>query len=43
VLYELLKAEKATIEVFAVPHRYSFGTHRNALRRTVHEYIFVGR
>lgn len=42
-LYDLLKAEKATVEVFAVPHRYSFGTHRTALRREAHEYIFVGR
>jgi adenine-specific DNA-methyltransferase len=42
-IYDLLKAEKATVEVFAVPHRYSFGTHPTALRREAHEYIFVGR
>ena len=42
-IYDLLKAEKPDVEVFAVAHRYSFGTHRTALRRAVHEYIFVGR
>ncbi len=42
-LYEMLRQEKADVEVFAVPHRYSFGTHATALRREVHEYIFVAR
>jgi adenine-specific DNA-methyltransferase len=42
-LYDLLKSEKPTVDVFAVPHQYSFGTHRTAVRRAVHEYIFVGR
>ncbi len=42
-LYELLHKEKAEVEVFAVPHRYSFGTHPAALRREAHEYIFVAR
>lgn len=42
-LYGLLKAEKSDVQVYAVPHRYSFGTHRAATRRQVHEYIFIGR
>ncbi len=39
----LLKAEKRRVEVYKVPHRYSFGTHSTALRREAHEYIFVAR
>lgn len=42
-LYGLLKAEKSEVQVYAVPHRYSFGTHSAALRRVVNEYIFVAR
>lgn len=42
-LHELLRKEKAEVEVFAIPHRYSFGTHSTAIRREVHEYIFVAR
>jgi adenine-specific DNA-methyltransferase len=42
-IFQLLQAEKRHVEAFAVPHRYSFGTHAAALRREVHEYIFVGR
>ncbi len=39
----LLKAEKSSVEVYTLPHRYSFGTHSAALRREAHEYIFVAR
>jgi adenine-specific DNA-methyltransferase len=39
----LLQAEKPSVEVHTVPHRYSFGTHSAALRREAHEYIFVAR
>jgi len=42
-LYDILHEEKNDIEVFAVPHSYSFGTHATALRRQVNEYIFVAR
>jgi adenine-specific DNA-methyltransferase len=42
-IFELLSEVKRDVEVFAVPHRYSFGTHSAAVRREVHEYIFVGR
>lgn len=39
----LLRAVKPHVEVFPIDHRYSFGTHAAALRRTVAEYIVVGR
>jgi DNA adenine methylase/adenine-specific DNA-methyltransferase len=39
----LLKSVKRTVDVYAVEHRYSFGTHSAALRRAAHELIFVGR
>jgi DNA adenine methylase/adenine-specific DNA-methyltransferase len=39
----LLRAVKPRVEVIAVPHRYSFGTHVAAVRRQVDEYIFVAR
>lgn len=41
VIYDLLRKVKRNVEVFAVPHRYSFGTHAAALRREAQEYIFV--
>lgn len=40
-IYEMLRAVKPNVDVFAVPHRYSFGTHSTAQRREVHEYIFL--
>ena len=40
---ELLTREKDSVEVYKIPHRYSFGTHATALRREAHEYIFVAR
>jgi adenine-specific DNA-methyltransferase len=43
VIYDLLRKVKRDVEVFAVPHRYSFGTHAAAVRREVQEYIFVAR
>jgi DNA adenine methylase/adenine-specific DNA-methyltransferase len=42
-LLGLLRQVKPRVDVFAVPHRYSFGTHAAATRRVVHEYIFVAR
>jgi DNA adenine methylase/adenine-specific DNA-methyltransferase len=39
----LLQAEKPSVEVLVLPHRYSFGTHSTALRRQASEYIFVAR
>lgn len=42
-LLSLLKAEKSSVEVYSVPHRYSFGTHAAAQRRIVDEYLFVAR
>lgn len=42
-IYDLLAAEKRDVQTFAVPHWYSFGTHAAAARRSVSEYVFVGR
>lgn len=42
-LFQLLRGEKKNVEVYSVPHTYSFGTHENAERRKVSEYIFVAR
>lgn len=42
-IYELLRREKSDVEMHAIPHRYSFGTHATALRRQLYEYIFVAR
>lgn len=42
-LLGMLRQVKSQVDVFAVPHRYSFGTHRAAIRREVHEYIFVAQ
>jgi DNA adenine methylase/adenine-specific DNA-methyltransferase len=42
-LIALLRAEKPSVQVYAVPHKYSFGTHAAAQRRSVEEYIFVAR
>jgi adenine-specific DNA-methyltransferase len=39
----LLRRVKADVQVYAVPHTYSFGTHAAAKRRQVYEYIFVAR
>jgi DNA adenine methylase/adenine-specific DNA-methyltransferase len=40
---DLLRAVKPRVDVYAVEHRYSFGTHANARRREARELIFVGR
>lgn len=39
----LLQAEKGSVEVHTIPHRYSFGTHASAKRRLADEYVFVAR
>jgi adenine-specific DNA-methyltransferase len=41
VVVDLLRTVKQTVDVFAVEHRYSFGTHANAHRREAHELIFI--
>lgn len=40
---DLLRRVKDRVAVYAVPHRYSFGTHATALRREVDEYLFVAK
>ncbi len=42
-LYSILHEVKSNIEVYAIPHKYSFGTQVTATRRQVNEYLFVGR
>lgn len=39
----LLREVKREVDVRAIGHRYSFGTHGSAVRRDAAEYIFVGR
>lgn len=40
---ELLREVKPVVEVTAIDHKYSFGTHATATRRNASEYVFVGR
>lgn len=42
-LISILRAEKASVQVYSIPHKYTFGTHAAAQRRSVDEYIFVAR
>lgn len=42
-IVELLGEVKPRVEVQAIDHKYSFGTHAGATRRNASEYIFVGR
>jgi DNA adenine methylase/adenine-specific DNA-methyltransferase len=39
----LLREVKPDVEERSIDHRYSFGTHKTAQRRTAAEYVFVGR
>lgn len=40
---DLLGKVKPHVEVLAIDHKYSFGTHVAAARRDVSEYLFIGR
>lgn len=40
---DLLGKVKPSVEVIAIDHKYSFGTHVAAARRDVSEYLFIGR
>jgi DNA adenine methylase/adenine-specific DNA-methyltransferase len=40
---KLLRTVKSDVQVYAVEHRYSFGTHATAHRRQARELIFVGK
>ncbi|WP_246241281.1 DNA adenine methylase [Mycolicibacterium madagascariense] len=42
-ILDLLGKVKASVQVVAIDHRYSFGTHVAAARRDVSEYLFIGR
>ena len=42
-ILDLLGKVKPSVQIIAVDHKYSFGTHVAAARRDVSEYIFVGR
>jgi adenine-specific DNA-methyltransferase len=43
VIEGLLREAKDDVEVVRIDHRYSFGTHVAAERRSVSEYLFIGR
>ncbi len=42
-IVELLRDFKPNVEVLSIDHRYHFGTHAAATRRSVSEYLFIGR
>ncbi|WP_293782366.1 DNA adenine methylase [uncultured Aeromicrobium sp.] len=42
-IVELLRSVKPMVETIEIGHTYSFGTHAAAARRSVNEYLFVGR
>nr|WP_237606107.1 DNA adenine methylase [Rhodococcus sp. JG-3] len=42
-IVDLLGKVKPNVEVVAIDHKYSFGTHVAATRRDVSEYLFIGR
>ncbi|MEX2606288.1 MAG: DNA adenine methylase [Kiritimatiellia bacterium] len=41
-LVKMMKKYKHNIEVLTKPHRYHFGTHENAKRNQVEEYLIIG-
>ncbi|MEV5425855.1 DNA adenine methylase [Streptomyces cellulosae] len=41
-IIRLLRSVKSSVEVISLDHKYSFGTHSAAERRTASEYIFIG-
>lgn len=41
-MIELLGTVKSRVEVRAIDHQYSFGTHLTATRRSVQEFVFIG-
>ncbi len=43
VIESLLREVKDDVEIRLVDHTYSFGTHSTAQRRSVSEYLFIGR
>jgi DNA adenine methylase/adenine-specific DNA-methyltransferase len=42
-IVDIMSTVKSHVEVKAIDHRYSFGTHASATRSAVSEYIFIGR
>ncbi len=42
-IVELLKRVKPRVDVQEIDHRYSFGTHAAATRRSASEFLFIGR
>ncbi len=42
-ILDLLGKVKQSVQVVAIDHKYSFGTHVAAARRDVSEYLFIGR
>jgi DNA adenine methylase/adenine-specific DNA-methyltransferase len=42
-LQALLQRHRRSVRRIEIPHRYAFGTHETARRRTATEFVFVGR
>ena len=42
-LEALLRRHRKSVRRIEIPHRYAFGTHGTAHRRTATEFVFVGR
>jgi DNA adenine methylase/adenine-specific DNA-methyltransferase len=42
-LADMLRRHRSDVSCLEIPHRYAFGTHSNAGRRKVTEYVFIAR
>ena len=40
-IVRMIRNTRTNVQVFAVPYKYTFGTHPQAMRRSAHELIFV--
>jgi DNA adenine methylase/adenine-specific DNA-methyltransferase len=41
-LEAMLRRHKRSVRTLEIPHRYAFGTHANATRRVIREYVLIG-
>jgi len=37
----MLRRHKRRVRTLEIPHRYAFGTHANATRRVIREYVLI--
>jgi DNA adenine methylase/adenine-specific DNA-methyltransferase len=40
-LESMLRRHKRSVRMLEIPHRYAFGTHANATRRVIQEYVLI--